>query len=342
MQTSGRGFRTTLMVSSIVLLLVLQFFWLASAYKDAYGNFRRETSSVLRATVFTLRDSVFIKGIDPSQLERILRDTVQSNMDAMPAGAVNRDTLGKRYAFHKQIDNGHIIISSTTATIDSVFNDSIGHNNGSAGHRLPNMVIRLGPDTLSIKTVAIQYSMALQQLGVKMPFVIKHLLITPAIIGDNRWLALPEDTEVNDRINKMSSFSDTLYTERIRINPIHGYAAMFLNMRFNVLKDMLPEILFSAFLTFITLSTFWIMYTYIGKQEQLMTMKNDFISNVTHELKTPVATVSVALEALRDFNALENPVRTKEYLSIAQNELNRLILMTDKILKTAVFEQKGL
>jgi signal transduction histidine kinase len=71
-------------------------------------------------------------------------------------------------------------------------------------------------------------------------------------------------------------------------------------------------------------------------------MKIDFISNITHELKTPVTTVSVALEALRDFKGLENPQTTKEYLDIAQGELNRLTLLTDKILKTAIFENKGI
>ena len=73
-----------------------------------------------------------------------------------------------------------------------------------------------------------------------------------------------------------------------------------------------------------------------------MVIKNDFISNVSHELKTPVATVSVAIEALKNFQALNNPAKTAEYLDIAQNELNRLTLMTDKILKTAVFENQQL
>jgi signal transduction histidine kinase len=73
-----------------------------------------------------------------------------------------------------------------------------------------------------------------------------------------------------------------------------------------------------------------------------MELKNDFISNVTHELKTPVATVSVALEALKNFHALNDPRLTNEYLDIARNELNRLTLMTDKILKAAVFENKGI
>jgi two-component system phosphate regulon sensor histidine kinase PhoR len=72
----------------------------------------------------------------------------------------------------------------------------------------------------------------------------------------------------------------------------------------------------------------------------LAAIKNDFINNITHELKTPIATVAVAIEALRNFNATNNPQRTKEYLDISQNELQRLSLLVDKVLKLSMFENK--
>ena len=69
-------------------------------------------------------------------------------------------------------------------------------------------------------------------------------------------------------------------------------------------------------------------------------LKNDFVSNVTHELKTPITTVGVAIEALSDFEVLENPERTKEYLDISKHELNRLSILVDKVLKMSLFEKK--
>ena len=71
-------------------------------------------------------------------------------------------------------------------------------------------------------------------------------------------------------------------------------------------------------------------------------MKNDFISNITHELKTPIATVNVAIEALRNFDALQSPERTKEYLDISASELQRLSLLVDKVLKLSMFENKDI
>lgn len=76
------------------------------------------------------------------------------------------------------------------------------------------------------------------------------------------------------------------------------------------------------------------------RQQRLADIKNEFISNITHELKTPIATVSVAIEALRSFNASMDAQRSKEYLDISANELQRLSLLVDKVLKLSMFEKK--
>src|SRR6185295_9862961 len=55
---------------------------------------------------------------------------------------------------------------------------------------------------------------------------------------------------------------------------------------------------------------------------------------------TPIATVGVAIEALKNFNAIHDPQRTKEYLDISSNELQRLNLLVDKVLKLSMFEKK--
>src|SRR6185503_15750747 len=56
--------------------------------------------------------------------------------------------------------------------------------------------------------------------------------------------------------------------------------------------------------------------------------------------KTPIATVSVAVEALKEFDALKDPVRTREYLEISTHELQRLSLLVDKVLKLSLFEKQ--
>ncbi len=105
-------------------------------------------------------------------------------------------------------------------------------------------------------------------------------------------------------------------------------------------KKILAESFFALFVFGITSISFYLVYHNFIKQKQLTAIKNAFISNITHELKTPIATVSVALEALQSFDALENRALTKEYLDISRGELQRLSMLVDKVLKLAIFDEK--
>lgn len=107
-----------------------------------------------------------------------------------------------------------------------------------------------------------------------------------------------------------------------------------------LLGRILSPILFSVFLIGLTVLSFLFLFRNLKRQQRLGELKNDFISNITHELKTPIATVSVAIEALKNFNAAQDPERTKEYLDISSNELQRLNLLVDKVLKLSMFEKK--
>jgi two-component system phosphate regulon sensor histidine kinase PhoR len=107
-----------------------------------------------------------------------------------------------------------------------------------------------------------------------------------------------------------------------------------------ITKRLTSPILFSLFVIGVSVLAFTLLYRNLQRQRKLTEIKNEFISNITHELKTPIATVGVAIEALRNFNAINDPQRTKEYLDISQNELQRLSLLVDKVLKLSMFEKK--
>ena len=107
-----------------------------------------------------------------------------------------------------------------------------------------------------------------------------------------------------------------------------------------LLKQLSLSILFSVFLVGITCLSFLLMYRSLRQQRRLTQLKSELVSNITHELKTPIATVSVAIEALKNFNAIQDPQRTREYLDISQQELHRLGLLVDKVLKLSMFEKR--
>lgn len=83
----------------------------------------------------------------------------------------------------------------------------------------------------------------------------------------------------------------------------------------------------------------FLLFKALWREKRLSLIKNDFISNITHELKTPIATVSAAVEALLDFNALADEDKAKRYLMHSRNELERLSGLVNKVLDISIYEK---
>ena len=100
--------------------------------------------------------------------------------------------------------------------------------------------------------------------------------------------------------------------------------------RATLLMGLLPEFLFGFLLFGATGFAFATAYRNLFEQDQQLKQKDALVANVAHELKTPIATVGVALEALNVFGADADPARRQEYLAIGQSELKRLDQMADR------------
>lgn len=176
-------------------------------------------------------------------------------------------------------------------------------------------------DSLAIKELDSAYSYKLSQAGIDLTFNIK--------------------TGLFDSLHLKDTVASEFYKTSIATV---GFAKpKWYQVKFDSLTPyLLIKILPQAFLSLLLISfisiAFIFLYRNLLAQQKLALFKNEFISNITHELKTPIATVNVAIEALRNFNALQNPERTKEYLAISSAEIQRLSLLVDKVLKLSMFE----
>ena len=95
----------------------------------------------------------------------------------------------------------------------------------------------------------------------------------------------------------------------------------------------------SVLLTLIILLGFSVSIHIMFKQKRLSQIKNDFVNNMTHELKTPISTISLASQMLKDDSIpMEN--KNISYISgIIEDESKRLSYQVEKVLKTALLEQ---
>ncbi len=337
MKESKNRLTLLLMIISVMLLVVLQVFWLKSSYEKAFSDFRRESSMLLKGTVFNLRDSLFVKNIEPVNMDSpAFHKTIGLRSDSFNVSYHAADS-------HMVESNTQVLITSGERADSSVdFLKPLASTILAPGKKRRSFLIRMGPDTLKLSLLKKYYAKALKDSDSDAPFKVRHIFIAAPRFELSRPMDILNETDSYNDVEKPAPYRDTLVTERVSLNPMHAYAAVFPAIRARIAKEIAPQILFSTLLTIVIVTSFIVMYHNLRSQQRLNDLKNDFISNITHELKTPVSTVSVALEALKDFNALEDPERTREYLAIAQTELNRLTLMTDKILKASAMETPGI
>ncbi|HVW97191.1 MAG TPA: HAMP domain-containing sensor histidine kinase [Mucilaginibacter sp.] len=105
------------------------------------------------------------------------------------------------------------------------------------------------------------------------------------------------------------------------------------------MREMKWLLLSSFLLIGITICCFAYTVKTILTQQKLAALKNDFVSNMAHELKTPVATINIAAEAIQEFNL--SKVSADEYLGIIRYQAANLTSLIDQILKNIISEQKN-
>ena len=117
---------------------------------------------------------------------------------------------------------------------------------------------------------------------------------------------------------------------------------LFTNETAILLKNSFISILLSLVLSISIIASLVYLLKTIYKQKQLAEVKNDLINNITHEFKTPIATISTALEAMKNFNALDDKVKAEKYITIANAQVANLNIMVEKILETAALNNEQL
>jgi len=105
-----------------------------------------------------------------------------------------------------------------------------------------------------------------------------------------------------------------------------------------ILKSM-NLLLPSVALVLIILIIFIVAIIIIFRQKQLNNMKNDFVNNMTHELKTPISTISLASQMLQDPGVGKTPEALKHISNVIRDETKRLSIQVEKVLEMSIFEK---
>lgn len=107
-----------------------------------------------------------------------------------------------------------------------------------------------------------------------------------------------------------------------------------------VAKSLLPQMMGSILLMVIIITAFYLTVRTMLRQKKMSEIKNDFINNMTHEFKTPLATISLAVDALRNEKVTRDPQKLSYFSSIIKEENQRMNRQVETILKSALMDRQ--
>jgi signal transduction histidine kinase len=238
------------------------------------------------------------------------------NKFTMLLGMKDFRTYPVQFARFQAYNNTHIIVpEDTMLKIDAGMDSSI--------YGFPRNFRKA--DSLKLKTYLVT---ELDKMAINSPFSL-HLSTRPTIatIKSMRY------SETNEYSYKYHGF---------KVFGIIGseffVKAIFRKPQYAIIQSMALVLILSVLLIISAIAGFNYLIKTIQKQRRLAELKDDFINNMTHELKTPIATLTVAIEGMQKFNALDDLEKTQRYLQTSRNELVRLNDLVNKVLSVATFE----
>lgn len=326
-----------LMIISQIMLAGLLVQWLKSQWSDEKETLQKEVSRLFTESVTQVMDSLLVKHL----IVPVMNDT-SSGRDHLVR--FNRkipedSTSGKRHitaVFNSENINKEAVISiAMPGSPDTAQKENISFNFYDSTEK--TFLLR------SVKLIINQTGepdgewRQLSHLGSILPDstllkeVFEYKIIKEVEGIQVRWIS--ESERKTAKSGGKIFLGSNLFERPFNAELSHYHSIL--------LQRISAQIIFGLVLLILTGAAFFFTFRSLKKMELLNTLRNDFISNISHELKTPVSTVTIALEALKTYDRMKDPAKSDEYLSIAFNEMKRLDQLISQVLNTSILEDQS-
>lgn len=156
------------------------------------------------------------------------------------------------------------------------------------------------------------------------------------IIFNNHYV-VPNENQAAFDFLKTTNYKVSLFKNDL-VSP--GFLYVFFPTKTSIVwGNLWLNLLFSLLFVAIILGCFAYTINIIYRQKKLSEMKNDFINNMTHEFKTPIATISLASDSITNPTVISNPDKIRRFADIIRQENKRMNGQVEKVLQMAVIER---
>ncbi len=231
-------------------------------------------------------------------------------------------------------------------------NFSTTNRSAAAGKIFPNdfSIDFLRPQTIgkrfSVQELTDKISAAFRDVGLeKMKFEFAIDIFDPR--GNFAWVMEKQSAnflvEIKDSVNN-HSLGYTLaspsgsYAENIAMD--EALTVVALNYKTYALKSLTWNFVIAGIFSLIIIAAFFLTVRTMLRQKKLSEIKNDFINNMTHEFKTPIATISLAVDAMKNEKVLQDREKLTYFSTIIKEENRRMNRQVETILKASQLERQ--
>jgi two-component system, OmpR family, phosphate regulon sensor histidine kinase PhoR len=201
-------------------------------------------------------------------------------------------------------------------------------------------------------SVGQRFTTAELQEKIKLAFASQHLEKIPFEFG----LAVSQNTGL--RMERQSENFEAWYEDTLHyfpklyplvpptasaaegLSPDEVLIIVVPNVKNIVYKSLRPNIGIAVLFTLIIFAAFFLTIRTMLRQKKMSEIKNDFINNMTHEFKTPIATISLAVDALRNQKVQQDPGKMTYFSDIIKEENQRMNRQVETILKSALMDRQ--
>ncbi len=143
------------------------------------------------------------------------------------------------------------------------------------------------------------------------------------------------------KYNKKNTFGVPIFQD-IDGNSRYQLLVTFPERSQYVLSSIIWVIALSILLTTVIIFTYISALKQLITQKQISEIKSDFINNMTHEFKTPIATINLALDAIKNPKIIDDKERVQRYLQMIKDENKRMHAQVENVLRISKLEKKEL
>jgi len=354
------------MVIGMTGLILVQAYWINNALKIKEKQFEQLVNHSLNRITLEIekRETMFhiLREIDAQQYGNINsgKERFGWNMEPVNMDASNgdisfnifqqiissKDYMAKSYTYKVRSDSNSIILPESKTYIDS-FSDNV------IMQRWEDQIFNDLENKISSKKVLIEKVMT-EMLRPRLRFeeridkksledIVNKVFTQQGLsLGFEYALIDPENRIIYKSRDYKSSKDHIFFAARLFPGDLFsksGYLSLYFpKHRSYIFRSIGLMGASSIMLTSVIIAIFIITLYVIFRQKKLSEMKNDFVNNMTHELKTPISTISLASQMLNDSTIPTEHKNISHISQIIGTESQRLGIQVEKVLQAAIFD----